>query len=220
MTQQRLRQFTVVALVLGVHLLFVAVVSWGRRSAPPDAEPEAMILLDLTQPVEVPKTPPHRDSRTPARTDTTKLPQTQRVEAPAAAITPEVQQAPIDWDLAGRSAVEAQAQEGIRKQRQECEEAARKHNEYPRGCPRDSYDPHWEPEEKKAGFKGIIPYVRLGKRCIVGLGFFGCNLDPELPQPRGTLLNDMTDPSRPTSSVPELDNGAPEAPRPQAFKPQ
>lgn len=39
---------------------------------------------------------------------------------------------------------------------------------------------HWEPEPKRAGFAGGLPYVRLG-RCIVGLGFFGCALSSPAP---------------------------------------
>lgn len=211
----------VLALVVLVHLLFLAVASWGRRPEPPGPEPEAMILLDLTPPpVEVPKTPPQPASRNLARTNTKQVPQPQRTEESPAAITPEPPQSPIDWRLEAHITAEAQAKGGIQKQRQECEEA-RQHGKYPPGCPRDSYDPHWEPEDKKAGLiGGFIPYVRLGKRCIVALGFFACNPDPELPKARGDLLNDMTDPSRPASSIPELDNAAPEAPKPQALKPQ
>ena len=51
---------------------------------------------------------------------------------------------------------------------------------------------------------GFIPYVRIGKRCIVGLGFWGCQLG-KLPQANSHLLDGMTDPDRPGSSVPDVD---------------
>jgi hypothetical protein len=66
----------------------------------------------------------------------------------------------------------------------------------------------WNPEPETVGFAGLLPFVRLGKRCIVGLGFFGCALG-ELPEPNGHLFDDMRNPDRPRSSVP--DSGESEA---------
>jgi len=61
----------------------------------------------------------------------------------------------------------------------------------------------WSPEPKTVGFSGLLPYVRLGKRCILGLGFFGCAFG-ELPKANGTLLEHMDDVDRPQSSVPDV----------------
>ena len=47
-----------------------------------------------------------------------------------------------------------------------------------------------------------LPYMELGKRCVIGLGFFGCGIG-KLPEPDGTLFDDMDDPNRPRDSVPE-----------------
>jgi hypothetical protein len=49
-----------------------------------------------------------------------------------------------------------------------------------------------------------LPYIKLGKRCVVGLGFFGCNVGA-LPEVDGHLLDDFRDPDRSTSSVPSID---------------
>jgi hypothetical protein len=57
----------------------------------------------------------------------------------------------------------------------------------------------WAPP--RAGFSGGLPYVRVGKRCAIGLGFFGCGLG-ELPPANGKLFEDMNDPDRERSSVP------------------
>ena len=62
----------------------------------------------------------------------------------------------------------------------------------------------WHPEPRKAGFSGLLPYVRLGKRCMLGLGFFGCAIG-ELPKADGTLFDDMGDPDLRRSSVPVAD---------------
>jgi hypothetical protein len=51
---------------------------------------------------------------------------------------------------------------------------------------------------------GFIPHVHIGQRCVVGLGFFGCNLS-KLPEANGHLLDGMQDPNRWRSSVPDVD---------------
>jgi len=61
----------------------------------------------------------------------------------------------------------------------------------------------WNPEPKAVGFSGLLPYVRLGKRCFLGLGFFGCVFG-ELPKANGALLEHMDDADRPQSSVPDV----------------
>jgi hypothetical protein len=60
----------------------------------------------------------------------------------------------------------------------------------------------WEPEPPLAGFAGGLPFVRLGTRCAIGLGFFGCGIG-EKPKPNGEVFKSMDDPDRPRSSVPD-----------------
>jgi hypothetical protein len=60
----------------------------------------------------------------------------------------------------------------------------------------------WDPSPGRFGMAGGLPYMELGKRCAIGLGFFGCAIG-ELPPPDGTLFDDMDDPARERSSVPE-----------------
>lgn len=219
LTRREWRHSTVLVLVLGTHLLFLLVLSGGRRQEPGGSEPEAMLFIDLPPlvaepPLPAPRTASSRRSRTPARTQSAEFP------GPTPPQSPAPEQPGIDWYREAQSVAKDQAVEGIRKQQRECEEA-RQHGKYPPGCPKKSYDPHWQPEEKKAGFIGIIPYVKLGKRCVIGLGFFGCTMDAQLPEPDGTLLKDMPDASRPMSSVPDgLRSPFTEAPRPLAVKPQ
>ena len=49
---------------------------------------------------------------------------------------------------------------------------------------------------------GPLPYLRIGKRCIIILPFFGCGIG-ELPKANGHLFDGMSDPERQKSSVPD-----------------
>jgi hypothetical protein len=60
----------------------------------------------------------------------------------------------------------------------------------------------WDPSPGRFGMSGGLPYMEIGKRCAIGLGFFGCGIG-ELPPPNGRLFDGMDDPDRERSSVPE-----------------
>ncbi|MEO8306547.1 MAG: hypothetical protein ABI616_00735 [Pseudomonadota bacterium] len=59
-------------------------------------------------------------------------------------------------------------------------------------------------QDRRVGMAGPLPYVRLGKRCAVGLGFFGCALD-DLPEANSHLLDDMKAADYTGDSVPDPD---------------
>ena len=104
----------------------------------------------------------------------------------------------------------------IKELRRECVEAERRAQALPEGCNKRSNAKQWEPEPKRAGMIGLLPYVRLGK-CVIGLGFWGCSIGKQSPD--GTLLDDMRNPDRPVSSVPDLPESRFSAPPvPRAFK--
>ena len=50
----------------------------------------------------------------------------------------------------------------------------------------------WEPEPRKVGLAGGLPYLNLG-RCVLGLGFFGCSLGHR-ESGGGHALDHMRDP--------------------------
>lgn len=57
----------------------------------------------------------------------------------------------------------------------------------------------WDPQPRVAGNDRIalvvdhgMPYLRIGKRCMFSLGFFGCALG-QLPEPNGHLFDDIGD---------------------------
>jgi hypothetical protein len=59
--------------------------------------------------------------------------------------------------------------------------------------------------------EGLIAYVQVTQRCIVGVGLtgplFGCALGKK-PEANGHLLDGMKDPNRQRSSVPDLDTSS------------
>ena len=54
--------------------------------------------------------------------------------------------------------------------------------------PRDSSF-EWSPQEERRGLLPL-PYIMIGERCVVGLGFFGCSLGA-MPEPNRHLFDDM-----------------------------
>jgi hypothetical protein len=107
----------------------------------------------------------------------------------------------VDWGQEAATAGNSQAETIFKELRHLCDEAARR-GEQPPGCHQYRKPDPWSPEPKKFGFAGGLPFVRLGKRCVLGLGFFGCGVG-KLPEPNGHVLDDMRDPDRPRSSVPD-----------------
>jgi hypothetical protein len=107
----------------------------------------------------------------------------------------------VDWDKETAAVANSQAESIFKELKRVCDEAARR-GEQPPGCHRYRKPEAWTPEPKKFGFAGGLPYVRLGKHCVLGLGFFGCSIG-NIPESNGHVLDDMRDPDRPRSSVPD-----------------
>lgn len=59
-------------------------------------------------------------------------------------------------------------------------------------------------EDRRVGMDGIFPYFRVGKHCVIVLVVPMCTLG-DLPEANGHLLDDMDDPDRSRSSVPDPD---------------
>ena len=60
----------------------------------------------------------------------------------------------------------------------------------------------WNPETPKAGLRGGIPYIAIGRSCILGMGFFGCAFG-EKATANGHLFDDLYDPDAVRGSVPD-----------------
>lgn len=109
----------------------------------------------------------------------------------------------IDWEAAGRETARAHAQ--LPEARRDCDENPPPGSMRPRCHPA----PHafgWHPEPRTVEWAGPLPFVHIGKHCILGLGFFGCAVG-KLPEADGHLLDGMRDPDRDRSSVPAATDG-------------
>jgi len=193
----------IVAVVVG-HVLLILLWEQGKRSvdqarALTDSIPESgLLVVPVTRELDDKTLSDHRrdDSRVPELT--TSLPQP-RLPALPATESPDPATPPrsIDWRneaaRAARSTVNA------------ITETPQERSFGPKPAQPATAAPkqfEWHPEPPRAGFSGLLPYVRLGKRCILGLGFFGCAFG-ELPPADGTLFQGMDHPDRPRSSVPQ-----------------
>ncbi|HEV7632506.1 MAG TPA: hypothetical protein VGO41_05910 [Steroidobacteraceae bacterium] len=195
----------VVALT-GHALLYLLLV---RNAGPPvrqgafTAEQAILLMLDLSRPPEEGLPAPPEPARNARLSIPRPAEHANERSAPNTAITAPAPEpaAPVDWAnearVAARAATDGSGEPTTRLFGEPLKPALRK-------CEKRASSFEWNPEPKKAGFIGILPYVRLGKRCIVGLGFFGCALGA-LPEPNSHLFDDMSDPGHITTSVPGVD---------------
>jgi hypothetical protein len=104
----------------------------------------------------------------------------------------------LDWRAEAREAAHAALEEDERaKGKKFAEGSAPRHEKCHRLKP-----PEWRPEPKRFGVANGLPFVRLGERCVIGLGFFGCGFGKK-PSADGHLFDEMQiDPTE--SSVPAL----------------
>ena len=201
------RDAVIWAAILASHGLLLAIVlrieNQSQRSSTDAAAARSYIWLSLApitnmsidkQPVPVARKPLRR-------TQEVKSPlQVQPVIAPKA--TPR-----IDWSREGAISAAAVARTAAA--------AASKPgtfsppaNELRKPCQPRKSSVKWQPP--RVGMAGAdgglhLPYVMLGKRCVLGLGFFGCDLG-KLPEPNSHLLDDMHDPDLSRSAEPAVDS--------------
>jgi hypothetical protein len=208
------------AVVLGGHVLLILLLTSSKpgdgRSGKANTEVRSiLVLLDLERPkpVESPPSETKPEAASGASNSRKRISARSASSEPASAPSG-VQDASgtaidapqIDWQGEAQRTAQAMAPGLLKKQLRECEEAKRL-GKYPPGCkkPASAYNKHFEPEPKRVGMQGLIPYVRIGKRCVVALGAFGCALG-KLPEADGTIFDDMRDPDRPRSSVPDIED--------------
>jgi hypothetical protein len=192
-------------IVIGGHVLILILLSrpQPRGTEIPDSDSQyvsTLLLLDVTPPA----------TRLAARNSTPSLSNlTQAREhlnpdesVSSTAIDALPAESPIDWHLEAERAARASAESTAPKD-DRCRPSDRPGSLLPK-CRNSKRPWEWDPEPKRFGIEGLLPYVRLGKRCVVGLGFFGCAIGT-LPEANGHLFDDMNDPDRPRSSVPDVD---------------
>jgi hypothetical protein len=201
-------------LVIVVHAVLVVLALRYRASVELRRETFASPLIFLTPstPVTPPSTiAPAANNPKPSASSSAKQVQPASGEFAITLDTPEAPASDslplrlgIDWDQQAASVANSQAESIFKERKRVCDETARR-GEEPPGCHRYRKPDAWSPEPKKFGFAGGLPFVRLSKRCVLGLGFFGCGVG-KLPEADGHVLDDMRDPDRPRSSVPDAND--------------
>jgi hypothetical protein len=208
------RDCVVWTVILGGHALLIFVFTTGRwhRWVPVAVDasaPGVLILLDLPIEASAPEPAPAPESEPEPLAPSRPAIEGLLPLAESTAITlpeepqPTLGSNAIDWRLeAERSAHSVVKENATRREKRIGEHPPSPFREKPK--PKE-FD--WHPEPERAGFAGFIPYVRIGQRCVVGLGFFGCALGKK-PEANGHLFDGMKDPNRVRSSVPDIDTSS------------
>ena len=201
MTQgEHRRRFIAFVVVLALHCLFLLIL-WVREPlARSVAHPEqSSVLFFIEQPRPVATT------ATPVQSRPTQAPPTIIVEPKASEEQPLIaptapnSSATIDWTAQATEVAAAVVDKAIRDEARECDPTDSPSSFLPPCNPRTK--PFEWTGEPRVGFSGGLPYVRVGKRCAIGLGFFGCGIG-RLPPANGDLFEGMDDAERDRSSVP------------------
>ena len=203
-------QCATLAIVVVGHLLLIAAFQYLTKrnddtNTIVDTQRRSLLILIEPEPVQPAVADAPREQSAAAvqsviPADVEKVrPSTAITAPPSASPEPEAPppQAPIDWHAQGERAARITAEKLGQSEHR------------PFGQPRQRSRPadqprqfEWDSEPDTIGFSGLLPYVRIGKRCVVGLGFFGCAIG-KLPEANGDLFEGMRDPDRPQSSVPD-----------------
>jgi hypothetical protein len=192
------RKYVVLAVLIGVHALFIELLFRNSRrpaKLPEADEPRALLYL-YEFPPSIAKPASERRA---LRRSIAPRPRDAVSHAITSPEEPPPKPAAIDWYAEAEQVARTTIIESAELKPSAFGEQPK--SPFKKRKPRKP-NVEWEPEPKKAGFMGPLPYVRLGKRCLVIPPLFGCKLG-KLPAPNGASLEDIRDPDRPRSSVPD-----------------
>jgi hypothetical protein len=184
------------ALVLLVHALAIRVFLAGDGQPPP-AEVLQFVSLWPQEPPRFVPPPPVRATAGSSHAAPPRDPApAEPADGPAEEVPPEGPVSPaIDWD--GEAALSARRLTAGKEE----PSFGSPLPEAPKPCRVQKWK--WTPEEKRAGL-APLPYVLIGKRCVIGLGFFGCT-PGALPEVDTDQLDAWKRGEEAGSSVPDPD---------------
>lgn len=201
-----LRWATALVLAAGVHALLLI---WLLASREQDAGRPLMqrvstILVFITPPIvqSVPEPKPReetekkRTQRSPPPAPRDTAPSIAPPE-PASPAATEAHVPKIDWKAQAESSAAAIAENAPVAVEKECGPQSAKDPRTP--CRKPAEKIEWKP--RRLDFENGLPYVRIGPKCLVGLGFLGCKLGDKPVD--GSLLEPIDDAERDRTSVPE-----------------
>lgn len=105
------------------------------------------------------------------------------------------------WDREAEDAARDMVDKLVKSGQPRCDDSAQTDSRLPK-CRKHHGRFEWSPEPRRAGFENGLPYLRLG-RCILVLGIIGCPVGAA-PAANGHLFDDLKDPDRDRSSVPDI----------------
>ena len=121
----------------------------------------------------------------------------------AAPLVPQSSSA-LDWNLEAQAAADAAVRDLVKGEKRRCDDSPKRDSWLP-PCRRSTSRFGWDAEDQRAGFSDGLPYVRLGKRCVLVLGMVGCRVG-KLPEANSHLFDHLNDADRDRNSVPDLDD--------------
>lgn len=209
MTRQGLgRRFTALLAAIALHFLFVLLLLMRdplSRMTTIEARPSLLFFIEVPPPraTPLPATQPSATPRAPTVIDDVNSPEPSPIvplsDNPPTSVDPKS----VDWNAQASEAAVAVVDRAIRQETRKCDPADAPNSFLPSCKPR-SHEFEWNPEEPRVGFSGGLPYVRIGERCAIGLGFFACGFGAK-PPANGELFEHMNDPERERGSVPSSD---------------
>ena len=213
MRRESLVRCAAAVLVLGGHALLIVLL---LRSHPRPAKGDAsvpsrgtLVMLELRRPSDEPSTaaPAHMRAGVTTPRAQLRLPSAQpgAPPAPDTVIQALPVNPPIDWYREAEIVAREAGARVLPPARTDCDEVPRPGSLRPK-CRKDPAEFFWDPEPRRFGIEGGIPYVRVGP-CVVALIAFGCGIGKT--DANGELFKDMRHPDRPTSSVPDVNEGTP-----------
>lgn len=196
MENQRLRRLGIFALVFGAHLLLLMLPLRTERCERFQQEESARGTLLFFSRMPVIEHGSEWEPPSPAEPQiqtniTVDMPGVISYGALDGSSTTNSLTAPhVNWSEEARRAAAAAADDVLIPDRSKCDSTGLADPLLP-NCKRS---PQFKWAPPKAGFSGGLPYINLGDRCVIGLGFFGCALGK--PSANGDLLEGMDDPER------------------------
>jgi hypothetical protein len=197
------RVVTLVAVAALHAALLIMLLSRPSTPRPAETAGRSTVLFMIERPMAPPITAPPitAQMRSPITQRTRENLERMNVTdqtSPAPSIEASPSAPEVDWNVQASQAAAAVIDRAIRQETRECDPSNTPNSFLP-PCKKREHKLEWA--EPRVGFSGGLPYVRIGEKCVIGLGFMGCAFGAT-PPANGALFEAMRDPERDRSSVP------------------
>ena len=208
MRRESLVRWAAAVVVIGGHVLLIVLLSRSHPRTLDDlrlteSSRGTLVVLEPRPLPEQPSAAGPEAARAGAAAPRAQLRLPSAPPAPDTAIRAVPVNPPIDWYREAEIVAREAGARALPPARTDCDEVPRSGSLRPK-CRKDAAEFLWDPEPRRFGIQGGIPYVRVGP-CVVALIAFGCGIGKA--EANGELFKDMRHPDRPTSSVPDVDEG-------------